>query len=117
MRDMLDSINYKLYLVIEMNKIVNANVPAKEIIEFRNERDWEKNHTPSNLAKSISIEASELLELYQWGDEAQCLERVKEELADILIYSITLAETLNLDINQIIIEKIKKNGIKYPLKK
>lgn len=99
-----------------MNKIINTNVPAKEIIDFRNERDWEKHHTPANLAKSISIEAAELLELYQWSDIANT-GRVKEELADILIYSITLAERLGLDINSIILEKIKKNLIKYPNKK
>jgi NTP pyrophosphatase (non-canonical NTP hydrolase) len=54
-----------------------------------------------------------LLELYQWGDNAQNIERVKEELADVLIYSITLAERLNLNINNIILEKITKNGLKY----
>jgi dCTP diphosphatase len=96
-----------------MSKIINTNVPAKEIIDFRNERDWEKHHTPVNLAKSISIEAAELLELFQWNDTAD-LYRVKEELADILIYSITLAERLGLNINSIILEKIRKNEIKYP---
>lgn len=95
-------------------KIINNNVPAKEIIEFRDKRNWSSNHTPSNLVKSISIEAAELLELYQWGDGTQNIERIKEELADILIYSITLAERLELDINEIIKEKIKKNGVKYP---
>ena len=97
--------------------IINNNLPAKEIIEFRDDRNWGIHHTPSNLVKSISIESAELLELYQWGDKAQDIERVKEELADILIYSITLAERLELNINEIILEKIKKNGIKYPLKK
>jgi len=96
--------------------IINKNVPAKEIIEFRDNRNWGVHHTPSNLVKSISIEAAELLELYQWGDIASKIERVKEELADILIYSITLAERLELNINEIILEKIKKNGIKYPEK-
>lgn len=99
-----------------MKKILNVNVPAKEIIEFREKRNWGKAHTPSNLVKSISIEASELLELYQWGDQNIDIERVKEELADVLIYSITLAEDLGLNINEIINEKIKKNGIKYPEK-
>jgi len=93
-------------------KITNTNLPAKEIIEFRDKRNWGVHHTPSNLVKSISIEAAELLELYQWGD-AQNIDRVKEELADVLIYSITLAERLNLNINEIILEKITKNGIKY----
>ena len=94
-------------------KIINTNLPAKEIIEFREKRNWGIHHTPSNLVKSISIEAAELLELYQWGDNAQNIERVKEELADVLIYSITLAERLNLNINEIILEKIIKNGVKY----
>lgn len=95
-----------------MNKVINKNLPAKEIIQFRDERNWEKYHTPANLTKSISIEAAELLELYQWSDSAN-IDRVKEELADILIYSITLAERLGLSINSIILDKIKKNGIKY----
>ena len=93
-------------------KVINNNVPAIEILEFRDERNWNIYHTPSNLAKSISIEAAELLELYQWSDEATIIERVKEELADVLIYSITLAERLGLNINSIILEKIRKNGIK-----
>lgn len=99
-----------------MKKIINSNVPAKEIIEFRDNRGWGDAHTPSNLVKSISVEASELLELYQWGENTDNLERVKEELADVLIYSITLAERLDFDINTIILDKIKKNGIKYPEK-
>jgi len=98
-----------------VTKIINTNLPAKEIIDFRNERDWEKHHTPVNLAKSISIEAAELLELYQWNETAD-LNRVRDELADILIYSITLAEKLELNINTIILEKIEKNRIKYPNK-
>lgn len=99
-----------------MKKIININVPAKEIIEFRDDRGWDEAHTPSNLVKSISVEAAELLELYQWGENTDSLERVKEELADVLIYSITLAERLDFDINTIILDKIKKNGIKYPEK-
>lgn len=99
-----------------MKNIINKNIPAKEILEFRDKRGWNKHHTLSNLVKSISIEAAELLELYQWGEETDNIDRVKEELADILIYSITLAEKLELDINAIILEKIKKNGVKYPEK-
>lgn len=99
-----------------MKKILNENVPAKDIIDFRNARGWDKHHTPSNLAKSISIESAELLELFQWEDYPNQIDRVKEELADVLIYSITLAECLELNINEIIIEKISKNGVKYPIK-
>lgn len=97
-----------------MKIIVNENVPAKDIIDFRNARGWDKHHTPGNLAKSISIESAELLELFQWDENPTNMERIKEELADVLIYSITLAETLDLNINEIIREKIIKNGIKYP---
>ena len=97
-----------------MIKIINNNLPAKEVIDFRNSRGWDKHHTTSNLAKSISIESAELLELFQWDDNPKNIERIKEELADVLIYSITLAETLELNINEIILEKIVKNGIKYP---
>jgi NTP pyrophosphatase (non-canonical NTP hydrolase) len=97
-----------------MIKIINNNLPAKEVIDFRNSRGWDKHHTPSNLAKSISIESAELLELFQWDENPKNIERIKEELADVLIYSITLAETLELNINEIILEKIVKNGIKYP---
>lgn len=97
-----------------MKMIVNDNVPAKEILEFRNERGWQEAHSPSNLAKSISIEAAELLELYQWTNETKNIERVKEELADVLIYAIALAEDLGLDINEIIKAKVIKNGLKYP---
>ncbi len=89
----------------------------KNIIdEFAKERDWEKYHTPSNLSKSISIEASELLECFQWGDDYN-LDNVKEELADVLNYCIRLASVLDLDIKEIILDKIKKNALKYPINK
>ncbi len=86
----------------------------KDIIDkFAEERDWEKYHTPSNLAKSISIEAAELLECFQWGDESN-VDNVKEELADVLNYCIRLASVLDLDIKQIVLDKIEKNALKYP---
>ena len=81
---------------------------------FVAERDWDKFHTPENLAKSISIEAAELLELYQWG-QAPAPERVKEELADVLTYCIHLASRLNLDIDEIILSKLEKTRTKYPV--
>lgn len=99
----------------ENNKIViNKNVPAKEIIEFRDSRGWTEWHTTANLIKSISIEAAELLELVQWEENIKDINRIKEELADVLIYSITLAEKLSIDINEIILNKIQKNAEKYP---
>ncbi|WZU00792.1 nucleotide pyrophosphohydrolase [Erysipelothrix sp. D19-032] len=87
---------------------------------FREERDWRQFHNEKDLAISISLEASELLELFQWktSDEGiKNIERVKEELADILIYSLMLADNLDLDLNEIIEEKIVKNEKKYPVEK
>jgi NTP pyrophosphatase (non-canonical NTP hydrolase) len=86
----------------------------KSIIAFRDERNWGPHHTPDNLAKSIMIEAAELLENYQWGETANDLVNVKEEIADILIYTLTLAHYYEFDVETIIKEKLKKNGMKYP---
>ena len=90
---------------------------VKEIIDFRNERGWEKNDKPENLAKSIIIEAAELLENYQWGNDHADLENVKEEIADVIIYAIAMAYDLGFDIEKIILEKLKKNEVKYPAQK
>lgn len=87
-----------------------------ELIKFQKERDWKKFHTPENLAKSISIEAAELLEHFQWGKEYN-IDEVSEELADILIYCMYMADSLDLDIKEIIYDKMKKNAIKYPVDK
>jgi len=84
--------------------------------EFVIERDWSQFHTPENLAKSISIEASELLENYQWNSEAN-LEQVQDELADVLTYCLLLADKLGLDPNEIILEKLAKTQQKYPVEK
>lgn len=87
-----------------------------ELIEFQKERDWKKFHTPENLAKSISIEAAELMEHFQWGKEYNDLE-VADELADVLIYCIYMADAMDFDINEIIKNKMKKNTLKYPVEK
>ncbi|MDG5472465.1 nucleotide pyrophosphohydrolase [Jeotgalibacillus sp. ET6] len=90
------------------------------INEFREERNWNKSHNPKDLAISISIEAAELLEDFQWRSNEQAIEQnmenIKEEIADVLIYSLTLCSELNLDVEEIVREKIKKNGLKYPVK-
>jgi len=88
----------------------------EQLRKFVAERDWEKFHTPENLAKSISIEAAELLELYQWGDEPD-LQRVKEELADVLAYCFHLADKIGVSPEEIILAKIKMNEGKYPVEK
>ena len=88
----------------------------KDLIKFQEERDWKKFHTPENLAKSISIEAAELLEHFQWEKEYD-IDEVSEELADVLIYCFYMADSLNLDIEKIIRNKMAKNAIKYPVEK
>lgn len=92
----------------------------EKINKFREERDWKKFHNEKDLAISISLEASELLELFQWKKSEEVIEtkreELREELADVLIYSYMMADNLNLDIDQIIDEKLKKNTKKYPIK-
>lgn len=88
----------------------------KEILKFQKERDWKQFHTPENLTKSIIIEASELLEHFQW-DNNYDKDEVADELADVLNYCILLADTLNLDIKEIVLNKMKKTAIKYPVSK
>jgi len=80
---------------------------------FVAEREWDQFHSPENLAKSISIEAAELLELYQWGGTPD-QERVEEELADVLTYCIHLANKLGVDIDEIVLSKLEKTRAKYP---
>ncbi len=89
----------------------------EDIIEFRNKRGWENNDKPENLAKSIIIEAAELLENYQWGPDHADLNNVKEEIADVIIYAIAMAYDLGFDVEEIIREKLIKNAVKYPEKK
>lgn len=87
------------------------------IRKFTEDRDWEKFHSPANLAKSIVIEAAELLECFQWSDEEYNLQHVKEELADVLIYSQNLLDKLELDADEIISMKMSQNEAKYPVEK
>lgn len=90
----------------------------QELLKFRNDRDWEQFHNPKDLALAINVEAGELLELFLWknADEAN-KEKIKEELADVFAYAFLLAEKLNLDVKDIVLEKIRKNGEKYPVDK
>lgn len=88
-----------------------------EIIRFTEDRDWDQYHSPGNLAKSICIEAGELLECFQWDSDNYDLEHVKEELADVMVYCIDMALKLNLDMDEIIHAKMQKNAAKYPVEK
>lgn len=93
-----------------MNKIKN------EILEFTQDRDWDQFHSPENLAKSISIEAAELLECFQWSGSYNQAD-VCDELADIVNYCILLADKLNVELEDIVLDKIRKNAEKYPVEK
>ena len=87
------------------------------IRNFTADREWEQYHTPANLAKSISIEAAELLECFQWSDTDYNLEHVKEELADVMVYCRNLLDELGLDEDEIINAKMTQNEAKYPVDK
>lgn len=87
------------------------------INKFVEDRDWKQFHTPCNLAKSISIEANELLECFQWSDNKYDINDVKDELADVINYCIQMASILNLDIHDIVVEKLEKTEKKYPIDK
>ena len=90
---------------------------VKRTRKFTEDRDWQQFHTPANLAKSISIEAGELLECFQWSDTEYDLEHVKEELADVMVYCRNLLDELALDEDEIINAKMDKNEAKYPVEK
>ena len=87
------------------------------IKQFVDERDWGQFHSPANLAKSISIEANELLECFQWDEENYDIEAVKEELADVINYCIQMADVLHLNISEIVLQKLEKTKKKYPVEK
>ena len=89
----------------------------EKIRKFNTDRDWDQFHTPENLAKSISIEAGELLECFQWNSKVNDKEHICEELADVVCYSIMMADALNVDLEEICLSKIKKNEVKYPVNK
>ena len=89
----------------------------ERIKKFRDDRDWKQFHTPSNLAKAISIESGELLEEFLWDNDNFNLQNVKEELADVMIYCIHMANALDVNIEDIINMKMDKNEAKYPVEK
>ena len=87
------------------------------IRKFTEDREWDRFHTPENLAKSIVIEAAELLECFQWSDSNYDLQHVKEELADVIVYTQDLLDKLELDADEIINMKMDQNERKYPIEK
>lgn len=98
-----------------------TNETIKMIRKFRDERDWKQFHNPKDLAISISLEAAELLEIFQWsGADVYCVEKtdkIREELADVANYCVLMADACGLDLDEIVQEKIKRNNEKYPVEK
>lgn len=94
---------------------------TQALVQFRNERDWQQFHDSKNLATALSIEVAELNELFLWKDVAESekvdVNRLKEELADVFAYAFLLAEKHGLDVKEIVLDKIKRNGEKYPVEK
>lgn len=103
----------------QMNKKAGKQMDTMaKINQFRDERNWRPRHNEKDLALSICLEAAELLELFQWKTAEEGIkqeERIKEELADVLIYSYMMADNLGFDLDEIIEEKLKKNAVKYPV--
>jgi NTP pyrophosphatase (non-canonical NTP hydrolase) len=93
----------------------------ERVLKFRDDRNWKQFHNPKDLAISISLEAAELLEVFQWSAEDVCCsekkEKIREELADVLNYCILLDDTCGLDMDEIVREKIRKNEKNYPIEK
>lgn len=96
----------------------------KEVQKFRDERDWKQFHTPKNLAMALSVEASELAELFLWDTNEESFntaknknEHLQEEMADVLIYLLSLADVLNISLSDAVLNKLDKNRIKYPIEK
>jgi NTP pyrophosphatase (non-canonical NTP hydrolase) len=99
----------------------NMNELITKIIKFRDERNWKQFHNPKDLTISLLLEGSELLENFQWKSSEEAIinnsENIKAELADVLIYSILLANELHLNVEEIVLEKLAKNEMKYPIEK
>lgn len=94
-----------------MNKIIEI------LRKFNKEREWEQFHTPDNLVKSLVIESTELLELFQWQNSPKSEDLLKEELADVFLYALMIADHYELNVEEIMLEKIMKNAAKYPIEK
>lgn len=92
-----------------------------QVLKFRDDRNWRQFHNPKDLALSISLEAAELLEVFQWSDSDTVCEskkdKIREELADVLNYCILMADACGLDMDEIVCEKIRRNNEKYPVER
>jgi NTP pyrophosphatase (non-canonical NTP hydrolase) len=107
-----------------MTQVINISNWKNKLSKFAGDRDWDQFHSPKNLVMALSVESSELLEHFQWltSEEAQNLdseklEEIKEEMADVLLYMIRLSDVLDVDLEDALEKKFKKNTLKYPVEK
>lgn len=109
-----------------MTDIIDIDTLKKTLADFAEIRDWKKYHSPKNLAMALTVEASELLEIFQWMSEAESLaakdapeikESISHELADIIIYAIRMADLLDINLNEALLNKMAMNNAKYPADK
>ena len=104
-----------------MDKDTNIAHLRELVAEFVSERQWEKYHTPRNIAESVVIESGELLEIFQWGEEDgyddDCRELIKDEVADVFIYLLSMCNALEIDISEATKSKLEKNKVKYPVER
>ena len=93
---------------------------SEKVLQFRDERDWKQYHNGKDLAISISLEANELLENFQWKSSEEAIrdtkQNIKEEMADILIYLVQMADKLEINLEEEVFKKLEKNAVKYPVK-
>jgi NTP pyrophosphatase (non-canonical NTP hydrolase) len=96
----------------------NTDKLTEALVKFRDERDWEQFHNPKDLAIALSLEASELLETFLWKRPHEAdIEKIKEELADVLAYALLIAKHYDLNVDDIVLKKIAQNALKYPADK
>ncbi len=95
--------------------MVDVDYLRKKVAEFRDERNWIEYHNPKDLSVSVAIEAAELLELFQWKDSGYDPKRLEEEMADVMIYLLSLSDVTNIDLGEAVLRKIEKNSRKYPV--
>ncbi|MFH0748972.1 MAG: nucleotide pyrophosphohydrolase [Candidatus Bathyarchaeota archaeon] len=112
--------------MIDLDETITIEKLKKLVLSFRDERNWKKYHNPQDLAISLSVEAAELLELFQWKNNeeikdflknSESYQKVCDELADIIIYSLDLADIIDADVSEIVQKKLETNAKKYPVEK
>ena len=107
----------KRHILCDRNGVVMKQETIDRIRKLSEDRDWDQFHSPANLAKSIAIEAGELLECFQWNDDNYDIEHVKQELADVIVYCQDMLDKLGLDADDIVNLKMDQNEKKYPVEK